>query len=267
MSARDQTAKAYERIIDKFCEWAQSQDGIRSAMVIGSRARIHHPADEFSDLDLSVFVADPRLYLESADWLAQIGVPWLSFIEQTSDRQNWERRCLFEGGLDVDFAFVPAQMVAEIVEHGVPVEAGDVFRRGYRILFDKDNLLWQIAFDAPAPAGQQPLEENAFMQVVNDFWYHAVWTAKHLRRGELWWAKECCDSHLKGLLRRMLEWHAQSPAGGGKDTWLRGRFLEEWADPRAVQALKDAFAHYDLEDVWRASRSQPWIYSIGFRKK
>jgi hypothetical protein len=26
--------------------------------------------------------------------------------------------------------------------------------------------------------------------VVSDFWYHALWSAKHLRQGELWWAKE-----------------------------------------------------------------------------
>ncbi len=33
---------------------------------------------------------------------------------------------------------------------------------------------------------------------------------------------------------------------------LRGRFLEEWADPRAVAELPRAFAHYDSDDVWRA---------------
>lgn len=32
----------------------------------------------------------------------------------------------------------------------------------------------------------------------------------------------------------------------------RGRFLDQWADPRAVAALREAFAHYELEDVGRA---------------
>jgi hypothetical protein len=48
----------------------------------------------------------------------------------------------------------------------------------------------------------------------------------------------------------MLEWHAQSR--GVRDTWFRGRFLEEWADPRALRELEGAFARYDSEDVWRA---------------
>ncbi len=199
-------------------------------MVIGSRARSDHPADEFSDLDLSIFVEDPALYLGSTGWLDQIGTPWLSFVEPTGDRHHWERRCLFEGGLDVDFAFVPAKVVSEMIVMGVPPDVSEVFRRGFRILFDKDDLLSQVEFDAPGARPNLQLEEAAFLEVVNDFWYHAVWTAKHLRRGELWWAKGCCDGYLKELLRNMLEWHARSTGDTHKNTWLKGRFLEEWAD-------------------------------------
>ena len=36
---------------------------------------------------------------------------------------------------------------------------------------------------------------------------------------------------------------------------MRGRFLEEWADARAVGSLPVVFAHYDEEDVWRALRA------------
>ena len=75
---------------------------------------------------------------------------------------------------------------------------------------------------------------------------------KHLRRGELWWAKSCCDIYLKHLLRQMMEWHTRASKGEGVDTWMRGRFLEEWADARAVGSLPVVFAHYDEENVWRA---------------
>jgi len=251
-TTKEQIAQAYETLLQNFIRWADGQEGVRSAMVIGSRARRDHPADEFSDLDLSIFVEDPALYLGSTEWLDQIGTPWLSFVEPTGDRRHWERRCLFAGGLDVDFAFVPAKVVSEMIATGVPPEVSDIFRRGFRILFDKDNLLSQIDFHAPGVSQALQVEEAAFLAVVNDFWYHSVWTAKHLRRGELWWSKNCCDGHLKELLRRMLEWHAHSGANVQKNTWLRGRFLEEWADPRAVHALKSTFAHYDLDDIWRA---------------
>jgi len=91
--------------------------------------------------------------------------------------------------------------------------------------------------------------------VVNDFWFHAVWTAKKLRRGELWTAKRCCDDYLKReLLLRVLEWQAQAAQEGAVDTWFNGRFMEQWASPAALEKLRIAFAYYEEEDVWRALR-------------
>jgi aminoglycoside 6-adenylyltransferase len=103
--------------------------------------------------------------------------------------------------------------------------------------------------EPPAP---QPPTQNQFLNLVNDFWYHAVWVAKKLRRGELWTAKQCCDSYMKRALLTMIEWHASAASGWSADTWHNGRFLEQWADPRAVDGLRDAFAHYDAADVRRA---------------
>jgi len=57
----------------------------------------------------------------------------------------------------------------------------------------------------PAPA--------EFLNAVNDFWYHAVWTAKKLRRGELWIAMSCLDSYMKRRLLQMIEWHARATHG------------------------------------------------------
>jgi aminoglycoside 6-adenylyltransferase len=50
----------------------------------------------------------------------------------------------------------------------------------------------------------------------------------------------------------MMEWHARAMKGQDYDTWMRGRFLEEWADPRALEELPETFAHYDKDDVWHA---------------
>ena len=106
--------------------------------------------------------------------------------------------------------------------------------------------------DANPPAEAEaasPPDAAAFEQVVSDFWYHAVWTAKHLRRGELWWAKLGCDSRMKDRLRQVLEWEA---AAAGRDPWFRGRFFEEWADPVILRGLRTAFARYDEDEVWAA---------------
>jgi aminoglycoside 6-adenylyltransferase len=131
----------------------------------------------------------------------------------------------------------------------------DISRRGARVLLDKNGwaaYLLPTAVEAPSP---RPPSPDEFLNAVNDFWYHAVWTTKKFRRGELWVARSCCDSYMKWLLLRMMEWHARATHGWDYDTWHGGRFVERWADPRAVTGLRTAFAHYDEADVARALRA------------
>ena len=248
----DRNAQAYEQLTDAFVEWAQTEQVIRMALVVGSRARVDHPADEWSDLDIVLIVTDAKPYLSEVSWIESIGNPWLTFVEETAGGLLMERRVLFEGGLDVDFLPIPLDIFRQVVEMGVTPDTANLFGRGVRVLFDKDGLSAKLeVFKGEGQLLQSPSEVE-LLEVVNDFWYHTVWTAKHLRRGELWWAKGCCDGHLKWLLLRMTEWHARVMKGQGCDTWMRGRFFEEWADPRALEELGEAFAYYDKDDLWRA---------------
>jgi aminoglycoside 6-adenylyltransferase len=271
----DSSPNSYDQIVERFVRWAQGEKSIRAAILIGSRARKELSADQWSDLDLILILTEPQRFLSRTDWLEKIGVPRLTFLEGTSTGGEMERRVLFEGGLDVDFAVIPERVARGLIwylriQRSFPVllrlfprfarrmeesTSGffDIIRRGVRVLVDKDGLavyLDQAAGMAHGPSF--PPGQPEFLEVVNDFWYHTLWTAKHLRRGELWWAKSCCDDRLKWLLRRMMEWHARATKGPQYDTWMRGRFLETWADPRAVKELKGAFAHYDEQDIWHA---------------
>ena len=73
-----------------------------------------------------------------------------------------------------------------------------------------------------------------------------------LDEGELWPAKFCCDWYMKRLLLSVLEWHARAGHDAAYAIGAEGRSLERWADARAVQGLRIAFAHYDEADVRRA---------------
>jgi aminoglycoside 6-adenylyltransferase len=233
--------------------------------MIGSRARTDHPADAWSDLDVLVFAHHPEQFIEDAGWAAEIAPFWLTFVERTGDGSTWERRTLYTDGLDVDIALSPAEGLDGLLKNGkdhpLPADISDMIRRGVKILVDKDGKLAQILQLPLYPSRLNPKPTEAeFINAVSDFWYHTLWGVKHLRRGELWWGKSCVDMYLKGHLQRMLEWHARALQGEQIDTWLRGRFLEEWADPRALEQLGDCFAHYDARDVARALRGTMRLY-------
>lgn len=262
----DEVALGYEKLIERFVSWAEKETTISSAVVIGSRARTDHPADEWADLDVIVVTRDPALLLAQPDWLDDIGNPVVTFIEDTSSEGEKERRVLFDNGLDVDFSVIPYNKIEMMLQPQVFAqvvgEMSNIFGRGVRVLLDKDGQikqLDQLVSLAQAAPTQLPSETN-FLQVVNDFWYHTVWTARHLRRGELWWGGSGLNGRLRDLLFIMMEWQARALRGPNYDTWFRGRFLEEWADPRAVQALKDVLAHYDTEDTWRALQAMMELF-------
>jgi len=243
-------AREYDRIAERFAAWAAAEDDIRAALVIGSRARLNHPADEWADLDVLVLTDGPSRYVQDPGWVAAIGDPWITFLEPTAAGHGSERRVLFAGGADVDFAFFAIDEIETLLTAD-PRAAQAALGRGFRVLLDKDGVAARLMDATPTVAAEAATlpDAAAFEQVASDFWYHAVWTAKHLRRGELWWAKLACDVHMKELLRRLLEWDA---AAAGRDPWFRGRFFEEWADPVSLEGLRTSFARYDEDEIWAA---------------
>jgi aminoglycoside 6-adenylyltransferase len=237
---------------ERLIGWAKTEDNLRVVLVFGSRARRDHAADEWSDLDVLLLARHPDMYWAASDWVSHIGTPWITFLEPAPDGSGYELRVLFEGGLDVDFCPDDIDRFRQALQEGLSPVDVDLLSRGVRVLVDKENLSKHLASVIRVPSSTALPSEPEFHNAVNDFWFHTVWTTKRLRRGELWRAKYCCDVHLKQLLLRMLEWQARASRGPEVDTWVGGRFLREWADPRAVGALPTVFAHYSPEDIQRA---------------
>lgn len=229
------------RFLDEVSRWATEQPDVRAAVLLGSQARVDAPADQASDVDVALFVENPAGYLDDAAWIRRFGEPLLSFRERTAVGGFEERRVLFRDGLEVDFAIVPAAVAAEI-----PPEADAVFARGFRVLYTDGVSFPELE---PSSIETPPPTQERFDQLVNDFWYHLLWSAKKLWRGEVLLAKQACDGWLTGRLVELARWRSDEA-----DTWHGSRFFERWAGEELVAALGTTFARYDAEDVARALR-------------
>ncbi len=239
----------YEKLINRFIDWAKKVDDIRGAIIVGSRARMNEAADEWSDLDLVIFSTNPEKYITSTDWLTNMGEYWITFIENDALGLTKERRVLHEDALDVDYVCYPAKGIPHLFKHP---EIHKVIQRGIRVILDKDNELIQLN-------NIQHLEQEAFriseydlLNQINDFWFHAVNGAKKLLRGELFVAKSIIDSGMKRNLLYIVEIHSKAKNGLQYDTWHNGRFIEKWADPRIIAGLKNAYSYYDKTDIERS---------------
>jgi aminoglycoside 6-adenylyltransferase len=126
-------------------------------------------------------------------------------------------------------------------------EAGEYYRRGARVIVDKDALAERLLGSLPATApATAPPSADDFAACVGHFWFVAVWMAKHLRRGELWRTLGASgQGELMPALLRMIEWHTHAERGWDLDTWEDGRFIEEWADQRVLTELHGVLSRYD----------------------
>jgi aminoglycoside 6-adenylyltransferase len=248
-----------QQIIDRFVTWAQGRPDVRAGVILGSWARDEMPADRMSDLDLLVIVSEPSVFLSETSWLLTFGEPCLTFVEPTATGNFKERRVAFRDGKDIDFSLVPVEAIKQLDGQQLPAEIADVFRRGFRILVDKDRLAERLTDSARWSEKVDKLPaDSLWRETGHDFLYHVLLAAKKARRGELWVATTSCNGYLQSLLLRLIEWHAK--AKNQRDSWHKGRFLEHWSEQEIVQALPDTFARYALKDVQRALKANLDFY-------
>ena len=238
--------KGYKQLLKKFITWAESQEDIRAAILVGSRARTDHPSDDWSDLDLMIYANQPELYLTRMDWMARIGEVWIALASHTSGNDP-EYLVTFAGGYNVDFVFNPYSQLKEAVRDGI-IPYGHW--RGARLVVDKTGLAAKSIPSSFRPPIQPLPGQAEFLWVVNAFFYTAFYMAKQLRRGDLVMVKQR-DPDLKRALIQMIEWHARG-ANASLDTWHLGRNMQEWADPRAWNAFQNTYGRFDVDDSWQA---------------
>ena len=271
--AKSESPVTFDELERRIGDWACGRDDIRAAMIVGSRARSDRPADAWADLDLWLVVRRPNRDLSDHSWLRDIARP----IVHYKDRSGATIHVLFEGGLDAGLAFLPLAAFKNVLRFIAPLkrrpmlqralpfglgdridallgQAGAYYRRGYRVLLDKDGMIER--FMAAFPAGRASRlapSADEFNDAVSEFWFNTVWIAKHLRRGELWWAiKGGWHDHLTPLMLRMVEWRVGSEQGWSIDVWTDGRFLEDWAGAETTSLLASTFPDYDEGSIWRA---------------
>ncbi len=163
----------YEELVRKFVSWADTCSDVRFAVILGSRARTDQPADEWADLDIMLVTTNPQHYIRTSEWTAKMGRPLATFIEETSGGDEQERRVLYEGMLDVDYAIFPAIKLEQLLNveantqlpAETALELANAFGRGMRIILDKDGLGEKLKATSQVSSSRSlnhPIKKNFF---------------------------------------------------------------------------------------------------------
>lgn len=232
----------YTTIKNNLLELAKNDDNIKAIVAIGSSTRNSVKADEYSDLDIIIATEDTYSWLYG-DMPEKLGDIKISFVEPTLG-DGKERRVLFDDALDVDMIVFTSAQFETAIKKGV---ASWVCNRGYVVLYDAMKFEKMLEEYVSTDVGYKDLSEDEFINMVNDFYFHTIWSSKKLMRGELWSAKMCIDAYLKNYLLKMMEMY--SVYNYNVDVWHHGRFLDRWVDDGIKDELKNCFAHYERDDM------------------
>ena len=237
---------------ERVVAWAEGQPNVRAVIVQGSLARSQAVGHRFSDLDIDLYLADPRPLLHSEDWLHDIGEVWVCLpldnaeLDIAPTRLTW-----FADGQKVDFCL---NAVADLAAQAAAEELNVAYQRGYRVLVDKDGLAAQLPpspFTNPPSPKPTPAE---FDFVIREFWYEALHVAQYILSRELWVVK-FRDASMKNCLLQMMAWHAQMQQGWQLNIKPVGKGMAGWVDPATWRAVQGIWSHVDPADSWRALRA------------
>jgi aminoglycoside 6-adenylyltransferase len=235
----------YERLQTELVVWAESIADIRTILIVGSQARQIKPADDYSDLDLSLYVVgnveqNSQAYLQ---WLRDFAPVWMILEEQKDETKGW--LILYQGGVKVDFSVTPISALQRLIDEKY---LWNDQQRGYRILLDKDGIAAQLPPPTPFdPPPYTPPTETQFIKRVEGYFYGVVYVAKQIKRNNLWKIK-WADQIQQTMLLEMLEWHAHATQDRPLDTYSRGDFMYDWVSESTWRELHDVFARFDAAD-------------------
>lgn len=235
----------YKDIVDKIIKYGETSELVKAEVLIGSQSRQIDCADEYSDIDVMLFVSDIDFFINSDEWISSLGKYYISFVEKTVSG-GMERRVIFENAMDADFIFLQADDFSRINE------LSEIVSRSYKMLLDKDNFTDIISHVAQSDKSFSIPSESEIQNLISEFFFHVIWASKKVMRGELWAAITCVDGYMKKLLLKIIEYHSHALHGTDYDTWHNGKFIERWAEPWVVKEFQNIYARYSDKDIMKA---------------
>lgn len=223
-------------------EWAASAAGVRAALLIGSRASPEGARDGYSDHDVVLFLVPGHRLAERDEWLETFGRPLIIFRDTMEHRSETvpTRLVQYRGGHRIDFTLSRVDLLRRIADQGV---LPDWLAAGYRVLVDHEGLVARLPPPSTMAYVPRPPSGGEYREVVEEFWWEALYVAKHVGRGELLPARYSLESVLRyRCLVPMLEWYVQIDRRWEQSVGVRGSGLRWLLEPADREKLDATYA-------------------------
>lgn len=230
--------------------WAEEEENVRAAFLIGSRGEFDRQPDRLSDYDVLLFVRDRSKYELDENWLTVFGTILVKFDDgyELLGSRVVTRLVQYQDGVRIDFSIHDAGLLERITKEP---KLPDMLDAGFRVLVDKDDWASRLPRATGEAYRGSPPTEASYQAVINEFWWEVIYVAKHLARGELLpalYSQECVIRFQ--CLVPMLEWYAQAVHDRENRVGPHGRGLVRELRPTEVDRLNRTFLGSSVEEGW-----------------
>jgi aminoglycoside 6-adenylyltransferase len=242
--------KSYDGTIEHLKSWCRQEKDIQAALILGSQVRKSNAGDEWSDLDLLLFVDEPEKFVQSGEWFKFLGETLCLKIEETNldwIHLTWRVvRILFTDNRCIDFSIIPYNRIDDALAINAEIHA-----HGYEVLYDAFGNL--VASKIEATLGDlkelQPEypTENEIVRLVQRLMFQLIYAGKKIKRNELWVAVSCINQSINQDLLQLIEHHAALTPQKPQQIAYEGRFLEQRISGKVRGKLPYCFAEYDSQ--------------------
>ena len=236
--------------VQRVVEWAEADENVRAAFLIGSRGESGGQPDRLSDYDVLLLVRDRARYESDESWLTAFGTILVKFHDgyELLGSRVATRLVQYQGGVRIDFSIHDVGLLERITKEA---RLPDMLDAGFRVLVDKDDWASRLPTATGEAYRVRLPTEASYQAVVNEFWWEVIYVAKNLARGELLpalYSQECVVRFQ--CLVPMLEWYARAVHGTESRIRPHGRGLVRELDPATVDRLNRTFLGTSVEEGW-----------------
>jgi aminoglycoside 6-adenylyltransferase len=225
---------------------------VRALILTSTRAREPEAADDMSDFDVIVAVAEPDRFASDESWQSRVGRPLIRWGDQDeiAGRTTYFRGVVYDDMTKVDYTIWPLELLDHVASLA---ELPDDLDVGYRVLLDKDQTTsgWKApTYRAFTPSRPLAAEYRA---LVEEFWWDVTYAAKYLVRDELVFAKYILEQEMGvETLIKMLSWQIELTNEWSIPLGRYGRGLKARTPADTWSELEATYVGPGLEQNWAA---------------
>ena len=227
---------------------AREDERILAVYMNGSRVNPAAKKDIFQDYDIVYVVRETEPFRTDRTWIDRFGERlYMQYPEENEVDRLHADQCYgwliqFADGSRLDLHVRTAECAREDLRQD----------RMFRILYDRTGCLAGVGEPTDEDYWIRRPSQEEFHSACNEFWWCLNNVAKGLWRGEILYAQDMVNCHVRPQLIAVLSWKAGIAEGFTCSAGKSGKYLYRYLPEQDWERLLKTYAPGNVEAMWEA---------------